>query len=452
MRAFTSRELAVNSAHIALELPAFTWRPYASRSSVRAYQLRAIQHLVTFATKFVPLYREKYRAAGVCPDDLRTLEDLQHFPTVTKSEIVAAYPDGALAPGLDPRECLVSKSSGSTGVVLEVVHRADRLAIQGLAMHRLLGLYTRYMPWHRFAYIYTSEYPARSLLGTYPMTFLHTLAPMSEIVTTLRSLRPHLLACYPSHLRALAREIGPKACRDAGLLAISVSSEPSTQTERDELAAMFGCGVYDEYSTEELTRVAAQCRDLTYHVFEDVAYVETLDPGSDKPVPVGERGEIVGTYLHNFAMPFIRYRQGDLACVHETDCRCGRKFRALSDLGGRKLDQFVLPSGRVLTSGWLLDATYSFLFDVGADIAAFTLVQETTSRVRIDIVPGKRFLPADSAAIEQRFRNLVGEPIDVRVELSLELKRSAAGKHNPIVSLVPPLPERSEATRSWRGG
>jgi phenylacetate-CoA ligase len=44
-------------------------------------------------------------------------------------------------------------------------------------------------------------------------------------------------------------------------------------------------------------------------VFEDVAYVEILDPDSEKPMPPGERGGIVGTYLHNLAMPFIRYRQ-----------------------------------------------------------------------------------------------------------------------------------------------
>lgn len=436
MRSFTARELAINSAHIALQLPAFSWRPFASREFVRAYQLRQLQKLVTFAATFVPLYRDKYRAAGVRPDDLRSLEDLQHFPTVTKAEILAAYPDGVLAPGLDPAGCLVSKSSGSTGVVLEIVHRADRLAIQGLAMNRLLGLYTRYLPWHRFAYIYTSEYPARSLFGAYPMTFIPTLAPMSEIVTTLQRVRPHLLACYPSHLRALARELGPRGSKHLGLLAISVSSEPSTQRERDELGAAFGCGVYDEYSTEELTRVAAQCKDNTYHLFEDVAYVETLDPDSERAVLPGERGEIVGTYLHNFAMPFIRYRQGDLARIVETNCSCRRQFRALEDLGGRKLDQFILPSGKVLTSGFLLDATYSFLFDVGADIAAFTLVQETAARVRIEIVPGKRFVETDAAAIAAHFRKLVIEPIDVVVELHAELKRSAAGKHNPIVSFV----------------
>jgi phenylacetate-CoA ligase len=436
MRPFTPRELAWNTAGIALRYPAWLARPRLPLGVTQRYQLAAMRRLVAHAEANVPLYREKYRLAGVTSRDLRALEDLRHFPTVCKSEIRDAYPEGALAHGLDWKKCLVSKSSGSTGEVLNVVHQADRLAVQGLAMNRLLAMYAPYLPWHRFMYVYTAPYPANSLLGAWPMVFVPTLAPTSEIAARLRATRPHLLACYPSHLRAIARELGQKGARDLGLHAISVSSEPSSADERADLGRLFGCGVYDEYSTEELTRVAAQCTHGTYHLFEDVAYIETLDPVSGNPTPEGTRGEVVGTYLHNYAMPFIRYRQGDLASVARRPCACGWQFRALTELGGRKLDQFVLPSGRILTSGWLLDASYSFLFDVEADIAAFTIIQETPSRIRIELVPGAAFTPAMSAAITRRFRELVVEPIDVVVELIPELRRSAAGKHHPIVSRV----------------
>ncbi len=436
MRSFTPRELAINTAGIVRAYPTWIVRPRLPLAVTQAYQLRALQRLVAHAASNVPLYREKYSAAGIGPKDLRSLDDLRHFPTVTKRDILAAYPEGALARGLDPAQCLTSKSSGSTGEVLHVVHQADRLAVQGLAMNRLVAMMTPYMPWHRFVYVYTAPYPAASLLGAWPMIFVPTLAPTPEIVARLRAVRPHVLACYPSHLRAIARELGPEGARALSLRAISVSSEPSTAAERAEIASLFGCRVHDEYSTEELTRVAAQCVHGTYHLFEDVAYVETLDPDSDETVPEGSPGEIVGTYLHNYAMPFIRYRQGDIASVVPRSCPCGRRFRALEGLRGRKLDRFVLPSGRVLTSGWLLDASYSFLFDVGADIAAFTLIQETASRVRIEIVPGARYTTAMSTAIEERFRSLVGEPLDIEVALLPELVRSPGGKHNPIVSRV----------------
>jgi phenylacetate-CoA ligase len=270
----------------------------------------------------------------------------------------------------------------------------------------------------------------------YPMLFVPTLAPIGGISEVLREVRPHFLACYPSHLRALAAELSPEGCRRLGLAAISVSSELSTQKERDDLAELFGCGVYDEYSTEELTHVAAQCREKTYHIFEDVVYPEIVSPDSDQPLLPGEKGEIVGTYLHNYAMPFIRYRQGDFGTLDDAFCACGCTFRGIKELSGRKLDQFVLPSGRVLTSGWLLDASYSFLLDLCADIAAFTMIQERVSDVRIEIVPGDGYTSSMSEAIKARFLQLVGEPINVRVELVPHIARSGGGKHHPIVSHV----------------
>jgi phenylacetate-CoA ligase len=436
MRQLTARERATNYAEIARLYAGFATRPYLSRARLRAYQLERLQALVRFAFDRVPLYHEKYRAHGIGPSDVRTLDDLRHLPTVTKEEILAAYPDGALARGLDEARCLASKSSGSTGRVMTVVHRADRLAIQGLAMHRLLAMMGPYRPWHRFAYIYTSEYPSRGVLGAYPMRWIHTLSPTREIARELEAFRPHYLASYPSHLRALVAELGPERARGLGLSGVSVSSEPSSPAERAELGRALGCRVHDEYSTEELTRVAAECRHGTSHLFEDVVIPEILDEASDRALSPGTLGELAGTYLHNFAMPFIRYRQGDLATLETAHCACGSRFHRLGRLEGRKLDSFVLPSGRELTSGFLLDATYAFLLEVGADLAAFRLVQEAPDRVRIDVEPGPRFAPWMRDAIRRRFLELAGEPLAVEIALLDRLPRSAAGKHRPIVSLA----------------
>jgi phenylacetate-CoA ligase len=437
MRQLTARERAINYAGIARGLPGFMARPFAPRPVTERHQLRRLQRLVDHAAAHVPLYAELYRKAGYRTGDLRSLEDLQRLPTVRKRDFLDAWPDGCLARGLDLGRCVVSKSSGSTGEVLSVVHRADRLAVQGLALVRLLAMGAAYRPWDRFTYVYTSEYPARGALGVYPMEWIHTLSPVDVIAARLVASRPAFLACYPSHLRAVAAELGPRRCRELRLRAISVSSEPSTREERRHLAELFGCPVLDEYSTEELTRVAAECRHGSRHLFEDVALTEVLDPDVDRAVEPGERGEIAGTYLHNLAMPFIRYRQGDMGRIDATTrCRCGRKSRILADLEGRRLDAFTLPSGRVLTSGWLLDATYSFLFDVGADIAELRVTQERRDRVRIELVPGAAFAPAQARAVEQRFRDLVAEPVDVIVDVVARIERTAGGKHHPIRCLV----------------
>jgi phenylacetate-coenzyme A ligase PaaK-like adenylate-forming protein len=55
---------------------------------------------------------------------------------------------------------------------------------------------------------------------------------------------------------------------------------------------------------------------------------------------------LIGTNLHNYAMPMIRSEQNDLGRIEERDCDCGWNFRALTDLQGRKNDSFILPSGK----------------------------------------------------------------------------------------------------------
>jgi phenylacetate-CoA ligase len=234
----------------------------------------------------------------------------------------------------------------------------------------------------------------------------------------------------------VAAELGERRARALGLRGVSVSSELSSAEERAKLGETFGCGVFDEYSTEELTRVAAQCDRGTYHLFEDVVLTEIVAADSDAPLTVGMRGEVVGTYLHAGVMPFIRYRQGDVAEISSAPCGCGRTTLSLGRLEGRQLDSFVLPSGRVLTSGYLLDATYAFLFDVGADLAAFRLVQTHTDRVCIEIVPGKAFVPEMSERIARHFQSLAGEPLTVVVDVVSSIAPSPAGKRQPIVSLV----------------
>jgi phenylacetate-CoA ligase len=168
-----------------------------------------------------------------------------------------------------------------------------------LAGLRLYQMIFPYRPWHRQIYVYTSPYPLSSLFGLYPLDFVSTLAPLREAVDMLVRKKPELLVCYPSHLRQIAEMASADERRSLRLRGVSTNSEMSTQTERNELAKLFHCPVLDEYSSEELTRIAAQCRHQRYHVFEDINYIEVLD---DQGRATREVGTIVGTNLHNFVI------------------------------------------------------------------------------------------------------------------------------------------------------
>ncbi len=80
-----------------------------------------------------------------------------------------------------------------------------------------------------------------------------------------------------------------------------------------------------------------------FHAWEDIAIVEVLEPGTDRPVPDGEGGELVVTAIHNRTDPLIRYRSGDFVRHTREKCACGRTHARLWPVG--RLDDEVLVNG-----------------------------------------------------------------------------------------------------------
>lgn len=407
--------------------------PFWPREQMRDWQFQRISKLVQHACNYIPFYSELYRSIGFAPGDLKSWDDFARLPVVTKDQVIANYPQRMLKVGTKLDELIVSRSSGSSGKVLDVAYDADAMILYILAGLRLYKMCFQYKPWHRQLYIYTSPYPMNSLLGFYPCKFVSTLAPISEILSTLREFKPHLLVGYPSHLKQLLQVACAGDLAKIRPRAISVNSEMSTQAERDDIASLLDCTVLDEYSSEELTRIAAQCHHKTYHIFEDINYVETMDDqGNSTTGP----GTIVGTNLHNFAMPMIRYQQNDLARVEEASCPCGWRFRRMLDFEGRRNDSFELPSGRILTSGFLLDATYEFLLAYGTAVRDFCLIQRSRTCIVLQIVPGVGWDETVNQKIGARFCEFLQGDIPFEVQVVAECEKTKSGKRNAIINMM----------------
>jgi phenylacetate-CoA ligase len=428
MRDLTPSELAATLRTFLFGARFLKSAPAWPRDRMRDWQWQRITRLVHHAWHNVPFYRDHYAAVSFEPGDLKSWDDFHRLPVLTKDMVIANFPDRMLARGTRLEDLIVSRSSGSSGKALDVAYGGDAVTVFMLAGLRLYRMGFPYHPWHRQLYIYTSPYPLESLLGLFPLKFVPTLAPIPEIISQIHAWKPDLLVCYPSHLKQISRELSDGDRARIRLRCISVNSEMSTQAERDELARQFNCPVLDEYSSEELTRIAAQCLHGSYHIFEDINYMES--------VPADGSSLLVGTNLHNLAMPIIRYAKNDLGRIEERECACGWRFRHLVDLQGRKNDSFTLPSGRTLTSGFLLDATYEVLLTFRSEVRDFCLIQREPDRVELEIVPGEGWGETIRAAISERFESLLGQ--DVRFHaVSVEIcTKTKSGKRNPIISQV----------------
>lgn len=434
MRKLTTRESASLLRALVTGGRLLSRAPGWSRDELLAWQFERIKRLVQLAYARVPLYRERYARVSFEPGDLKSWDDFRLLPTVSKDDLIDAYPDRALIEGATLERLIVSRSSGSSGKVLDVAYDASTYIAYVLATRRIYLMGFDYRPWHHNLYVYTAPYAIDSLFGMYPLHYVSTLAPIEQLIATLRRVRPQLLVCYPSHARQLADRLEASDLEQirSRLKLVSLNSEAVSQAELSQLEQIFGCPTLDSYSSEELARIAAQCRHKTYHVFEDMNYLEVLaDDGS----PTEDVGTIVGTNLHNFTMPLIRYVQNDLGQVEKAGgCACGWRFGTLRNLEGRRNDAFVMPSGKKLWSGFLLDATYEFLLEHRTAVRDFCLVQEAADSVLLEIVRGQGWTEHVRASIDQRMRSFFEPGVAFRVETVDECEKTKTGKRNPIIN------------------
>lgn len=415
----------------------FKRTPRWSRDRMQAWQLKRVKALVSHAYSKIPFYRKLYQTIGFEPGDLHGWEDFEKLPLVSKDAVIENFPENMIQPGNSLDQLFISRSSGSSGKVLDIAYDASAMIVYIVAGLRLYKMCFNYRPWHRQAYIYTSSYPLSSLGGLYQLRFISTLTPIEEIRSALRDFRPHLLVCYPSHLRQIAESMDARERKKLSLKAISVNSEMSTQAERDYLGQLFDCPVLDEYSSEELTRIAGQCRHGTYHIFEDINYIEILDQNNSI---TDQQGLIVGTNLHNFSMPMIRYQQRDLGRIADKQCRCGWRFRHLSEFQGRQNDSFSLPSGKILTSGFLLDITYDFLLTHRDAVRDFCLIQRSVNHVSLQVVVGPGWTDSIGTLITKRFQEFLEAGMKFEIDKVTVCEKTKTGKRNPIINLISRAP------------
>jgi len=329
----------------------------ASTDEIRDLQTRRLGWSLAHAYANVGHYRRAFDAAGVHPDDFRSLEDLHKFPFTTKQTLRDHYPFGLFAV---PREKVVRihASSGTTGKPTVVGYTKNDIDIWSQAMARSIeaaggkagdivhvaygyGLFTGGLGAH-----YGAE-----KLGC-------TVVPMSGGQTTrqvdlIRDFRPDIIMVTPSYLLAIADEFARHglSARDCSLRIGILGAEPWTEEMRREIETALGLDAVDIYGLSEVMGpgVAQECVETKdgLTVWEDLFYPEIIDPATGAPLPDGEEGELVFTSLAKEALPVIRYRTRDLTRLLPGTAR---SMRRIGRILGRSDDMMIIHGVNVFPS------------------------------------------------------------------------------------------------------
>ncbi|MGH7486427.1 MAG: hypothetical protein ACREMY_12640, partial [bacterium] len=192
------------------------------------------------------------------------------------------------------------------------------------------------------------------------------------------------------------------------------------------------------YGSHEFNLLAWECpRRGLYHVCGEAVLLEVLRQG--RPAGPGEEGEVVATALHSFAMPFVRYRLGDVVVQGPPRCECGWEGAVLQRIAGRVIDYFPLPCGGrlhpyVLVGPLVAEATW---------VQRFKLVQEALGRIRLRVLPERAPGGAEVERLRARLQGLLPPGVEVVVEVTADLPGGKTGKYLPYESLVKAAHARS---------
>jgi phenylacetate-CoA ligase len=321
----------------------------ASVDELRALQLKRLKASLTHAYDNSAVYRAKFDAAGVHPQDCQSLSDLAKFPFTTKADLRDSYPFGMFAVSRD-KLARIHASSGTTGKPTVVGYTLNDIDTWSQCVARSIraagarpgdtvhvsygyGLFTGGLGAH---------YGAEKLgLTVVPFGGGQT----ERQVQLINDFKPDIIMVTPSYMLALADEFERQglSARDSSLRIGIFGAEPWTNDMRLNIEQRMGIDAVDIYGLSEVIGpgVASECVETKDGptIWEDHFYPEIIHPDTGEPVADGELGELVFTSLTKEAMPIIRYRTRDLTRLLPGTARTMRRMEKIT---GRSDDMMIV--------------------------------------------------------------------------------------------------------------
>lgn len=408
------------------------------RERLRALEAAALAVVVERARTASPFYRDlpPARAGGDPAEAIaRTLATIP----VLEKQTYREHLEDLVARDLPRRRLLRLETSGTTGTSLPVLHTRERLAEwyavawrqrrqAGVSLgdpHFTFGgqpivpLEQRRPPfWRRNAA------SRQVLFSTYHLSPEH----LPDYIGAIHALPARYAQGYPSALHLVAR-----ALLDAGrplpagrLRGVFTSSETLLDFQRTDIARAFGAPVFDYYSATEACIAMTGCAAGRLHVDHEFCLVEVEIAETSSE---WERGELLATALGPDAVPFLRYRIGDIGTRARGPCPCGRAGESFLWIDGRIEDYVVTPDGRRI-------GRMDHVFKDQPLVAEAQFVQETRRSLRVLVVPRAGFDAIAEARLRAAIEGRVGTALTLEIVRVGAIAREPNGKLRAVKSRI----------------
>jgi len=411
---------------------------WLTADELEQWQFKKIKRMVTYAYENVPFYRERYESKDIHPEDIKSWKDFYALPFLTRQDINNNL-EKLAAPQMK-KKAFIETTSGSMG-------EPTRFYIDDSFWWWNAALEFRCRAWYgieegdRLAWIWGDkrdmldwDWKSRLKASIMQQRFLNAYSMTEEKLRAYANMlvkwRPAIIRGYTSALELFARFIEAEGIRGIRPIIIETSAEKNADAQRELFEDIFGCDVVDCYAAREFGTIAYQCEEGGRHVCE-TRYPEIIV--KDKPAQPGELGEVVVTSMTQFTMPFIRYKNGDMAIFDSKPCPCGRGMPVFQEIVGRIRDFLVSANGQFINGGYFIR-----YFRQKQEVQRFQAHQFDKNYIEIKLITNmpvtQTWLDNTKTDIQERF----GEDTEIVIKLVDEIALGPSGKHHVVISDVKP--------------
>ncbi len=370
-----------------------------SDESLRRYQDKQLRRLVRFADT-VPLYHDKFKHAGILPNNITGIDDLVKLPFITKGDLKQYYPQGIVSSRIHKDSLVEVSTSGTTGKVLPLYVNILDIIMGLFAYIRTLHEYDMNIWKNRITIIgdfapHTAEsgYITRGLQPRLNVTkifkniqWLNTNDDPKKIIDAINDFKPEFIGGYVGMLGhlALLKENGfGKNISPHYIAATGSVLDPFLKSFIEKI---FQTKVFEVYGATESGLIGFQCKRGSYHLMSDLVYAEFLKDG--QPVNSGEGGEMIITKFHGKGTPIIRYTAiNDIVAPLKGTCSCGKAGALIKKVYGRNDLALYLPNGIVLLPSSFSEIYSKILYDLKTNkIKNTKIIQYDLTTLEIQVV------------------------------------------------------------------
>ena len=405
-----------------------------NEKELKQFRDKALRNIVRYAYT-VPLYHEKYKKAGIQPNNVNKIKDIEKLPIITKEDIKKYYPNGIISSQIKKEKLIEISTSGTTGKKIAIYQ--DMYDVVQWFFNHIRFLKEHEIKWRKDRLTIIADlaphtiengFIMKGLFGSINSNFFKNIQWLDTnnkpeiLIKKINNFKPNFLGGYTGMLGHLAllkdqgygENINPKVIASTG----GVLDE----NLRKLIEEVFNAPVFELYGTTETGTIAFQCKDGHYHVMSDLVHLEFLKDG--KTVESKQPGKLIISKLYGNGTPIIRYNAiNDIVAPLYEKPDCDIIGDIIYRVYGRDDLALYFSNGRILLPSSISEIYSRVLYELKTTILKDTkIIQNNMNSIDIELVfddkqkEASLYIEKIFSVIEKGFEEKVGSDISIRIK------------------------------------